>query len=164
VPEGSVVTSRAAVAAGLLGDSLSAAPQRATLAVAAAVTLLAALGFAAAAAATLRERRNRRMLLKALGVPVASQTRQLCAEELLLSVPAAIAGLLAGIGLSHLLVSVLVLTPGGAAPVPPVTVVVPLGWAALAATVICALPPLVALAAGARRSDAAAALRGAEAT
>jgi hypothetical protein len=164
VPEGSVVTSRGAVTSGLLGDSLSAAPQRATLAVAVAVTLLAAFGFAAAAAATLRERRSRRMVLKALGVPLTSQTRQLCGEELLLSVPAAIAGLLAGIGLSHLLVSVLVLTPGGAAPVPPVTVVVPLGWAAVAAAVICALPPLVALAAAAQRSDAAAALRGAEAT
>jgi hypothetical protein len=164
VPEGSIVTSRTAVAAGLLGDSLSAAPQRATLAVAGAVTLLAALGFAAAAAATLRERRNRRMLLKALGVPLARQTRQLCGEELLLSIPAAVAGLLAGIGLSHLLVSVLVLTPSGAAPVPPVTVQVQLGWAAAAAALICALPPLVALAAGARRSDTAAALRGAEAT
>ncbi|HEX6451940.1 MAG TPA: FtsX-like permease family protein, partial [Trebonia sp.] len=164
VPAGSVVTSRTETAGTLLGDSLSAVPQRAAIGVALAVVLLAILGFAAATAASLRERRSRRSILRAIGVPLAAQTRQLCAEELLLSVPAAGAGLLGGAGLAHLLISGVVLAPDGSAPVPPVTVVIPLGWAVAGAAVICALPPLVALAAGARRPDAAAALRGAEAT
>jgi FtsX-like permease family protein len=164
VPAGAVVTSRAGTAGTLLGDSLSAVPQRAAIGVALAVVLLAIVGFAAATAASLRERRSRRSILRALGVPLAAQTRQLCAEELLLSVPAAGAGLLGGAGLAHLLISGVVLAPDGAAPVPPVTVIIPLGWAVAGAAVICALPPLVALAAGARRPDTAASLRGAEAT
>jgi hypothetical protein len=164
VPEGSVVTSRAGTADTLLGDSLSAVPQRAAIGVAIAVTCLALLGFAAATAASLRERRSRRMMLKAIGVPLGAQTRQLCAEEVLLSVPAAVAGLLGGTGLAHLLISGVVLAPDGSAPVPPVAVVLPLGWALAGAALICALPPLVALAAGARGPEVAPALRGAEAT
>jgi hypothetical protein len=165
VPAGSVVTSRTEVVTGLLGDSLSAAPQRAAFGVAVAVAVLAALGFSIAVAATLRERRGRRLLLKALGVPLRSQAWQLCGEELLLTVPAAVVGLLAGVGLAHLIIAAVVLTPGGTVPMPPVAVVVPLGWAVAAGAAICALPPVVALAAGARRRyDAAAALRGAEAT
>lgn len=163
VPAGSIVTSQASVAAGLLDDPLARIPQRAALGVAVAVTLLAALGFAAASAATLRDRRGRRVLLKALGVPLPAQTGQLCGEELLLAIPAAGAGLLAGIALSHLLISVLVLTPAGAAPVPPVAVIVPLGWAVAAAAAICAIPPLLAFTAGDRRQNPAAALREAEA-
>ena len=122
------------------------------------------LGFAVSVAASMRERRARSALLKALGVPMSAQVRQLCAEELLLSIPAALAGLAAGVGLAHLLISAVVLTPGGTAPVPPVLPEVPLGWAAVLAAGICVLPAVVALAAGARRDDTAAQLRGAEAT
>jgi hypothetical protein len=164
VPADGVVTGRAAVTAGLFGDSLTAAPQQAALAVGVAVTLLAVLGFAVSVAASLRERRARSALLKALGVPMSAQVRQLCAEELLLSIPAGLAGLAAGVGLAHLLISAVVLTPGGTTPVPPVLPEVPLGWAALLAAGICVLPAVVALAAGARRDDTAAQLRGAEAT
>jgi len=164
VPADAVVTDRAAVTADLFGDSLTAAPQQAALAVAIAVTLLAVLGFAVSVAASLRERRARSALLKALGVPLAAQVRQLCAEELLLSIPAGLVGLAAGVGLAHLLTSAVVLTPGGTTPVPPVVPEVPLGWAALLAAGICLLPAAVALAAGARRDDTAAQLRGAEAT
>jgi len=164
VPADAVVTDRAAVTADLVGDSLTAAPQQAALAVAVAVTLLAVLGFAVSVAASLRERRARSALLKALGVPLPAQVRQLCAEELLLSIPAGLAGLVAGVGLAHLLISAVVLTPGGTTPVPPVVPEVPLGWAAVLAAGICLLPAAVALAAGARRDDTAAQLRGAEAT
>ena len=164
VPADAVVTDRAAVTAGLFGDSLTAAPQQAALAVGVAVTLLAMLGFAVSVAASLRERRARSALLKALGVPMSAQVRQLCAEELLLSIPAALAGLAAGVALAHLLISAVVLTPGGTTPVPPVLPEVPLGWAAVLAAGICVLPAVVALAAGTRRDDTAAQLRGAEAT
>ncbi|MGH3215005.1 MAG: FtsX-like permease family protein [Trebonia sp.] len=164
VPADAVVTDRAAVTAGLFGDSLTAAPQQAALAVGVAVTLLAVLGFAVSVAASLRERRARSALLKALGVPMSAQVRQLCAEELLLSIPAGLAGLAAGAVLAHLLISAVVLTPGGTTPVPPVLPEVPLGWAAVLAAGICVLPAVVALAAGARRDDTAAQLRGAEAT
>jgi hypothetical protein len=164
VPADAVVTDRAAVTAGLFGDSLTAAPQQAALAVGVAVTLLAVLGFAVSVAASLRERRARSALLKALGVPMSAQVRQLCAEELLLSIPAGLAGLAAGAALAHLLISAVVLTPGGTTPVPPVLPEVPLGWAAVLAAGICVLPAVVALAAGARRDDTAAQLRGAEAT
>ena len=164
VPADAVVTDRAAVTAGLFGDSLTAAPQQAALAVGVAVTLLAVLGFAVSVAASLRERRARSALLKALGVPMSAQARQLCAEELVLSIPAALVGLAAGVGLAHLLISAVVLTPGGTTPVPPVVPEVPLGWAAVLAAGICLLPAAVALAAGARRDDTAAQLRGAEAT
>jgi hypothetical protein len=164
IPADAVVTDRAAVTAGLFGDSLTAAPQQAALAVGVAVTLLAVLGFAVSVAASLRERRARSALLKALGVPMSAQARQLCAEELVLSIPAALVGLAAGVGLAHLLISAVVLTPGGTTPVPPVVPEVPLGWAAVLAAGICLLPAAVALAAGARRDDTAAQLRGAEAT
>jgi hypothetical protein len=164
VPADAVVTDRAAVTAGLFGDSLTAAPQQAALAVGVAVMLLAVLGFAVSVAASLRERRARSALLKALGVPMSAQVRQLCAEELLLSIPAGLAGLAAGAVLAHLLISAVVLTPGGTTPVPPVLPEVPLGWAAVLAAGICVLPAVVALAAGARRDDTAAQLRGAEAT
>jgi FtsX-like permease family protein len=164
LPADAVVTDRTAVTADLFGDSLTAAPQQAALAVGVAVTLLAVLGFAVSVAASLRERRARSALLKALGVPMSAQVRQLCAEELLLSIPAGLAGLAAGAALAHLLISAVVLTPGGTTPVPPVQPVVPLGWAAVLAAGISAAPAVVALAAGARRDDTAAQLRGAEAT
>jgi len=163
VPAGAVVTGRAAQAADLLGDSLSAAPQQAGLAVALAAALLAVMGFAASVAATLRDRRTRRVLLNALGVPMPAQARQLCLEELMLSVPAAVAGLLAGIGLARLIIAAVVLTPGGASPVPPVLVRIPLGWAAFLAAAVCAVPVLAALATAAWRPGTAARLRGAEA-
>jgi hypothetical protein len=164
LPAEAVVTDRAAVTAGLFGDSLTAAPQQAALAVGVAVTLLAVLGFAISVAASMRERRARSALLKALGVPMSAQARQLCAEELLLSIPAGLVGLAAGVGLAHLLISAVVLTPGGTTPVPPVVPEVPLGWAAVLAAGICLLPAAVALVAGARGDDTAAQLRGAEAT
>jgi hypothetical protein len=163
VPAGAVVIDRSAQTTDLLGDSLSAAPQQAGLAVALAAALLAVMGFAASVAASLRDRRTRRVLLNALGVPMFAQARQLCLEELMLSVPAAVVGLLAGIGLARLIIAAVVLTPSGASPVPPVLVRIPLGGAVLLAAAVCAVPVLAALAAAARRHDTVAQLRGAEA-
>lgn len=161
LPAGSAVVTRSRQAAALLGDPLPAAPQQADLAVAAAVALLAAVGFAISVAASVRARRGQSALLAALGVGRAAQARALCAEQLMVSVPAAAAGLLAGAGLARLLVPAITLTPAAAAPVPPVLVELPLGRAAALALAVAAIPPLVAAATAARRADPAARLRAA---
>jgi len=144
---------------GLLANSLGSVPQQAGLAVAGAVALLAAVGFAAAVAASVRERRTRHALLAALGVSLPAQARQLCLEELMLSGPAAAAGLLAGFGLAHLLIPSVLKSDQG-----PVPVVVAVPAAAIVALMlaVAALPVLVAAAAMLRRTDTAAGLRGAE--
>ena len=84
---------------------------------------------------------------------------QLCLEQLALSVPAAAAGLLAGIGLAWLMVPAITLTAGATGPVPPALTVVPLGQAAALALIIAALPVAAAALSVARRPDPAAQLR-----
>jgi hypothetical protein len=163
LPAGSAVFTRSRQAAALLSDPLPAAPQQADLAVAAAVALLAAVGFAISVAASVRARRGQSALLAALGVGRAAQVRALCAEQLMVSVPAAAAGLLAGAGLARLLVPAITLTPAASAPVPPVLVELPLGRAAVLALAVAAIPALAAAATAARRADPAARLRAAEA-
>jgi len=56
------------------------------------------------------------------------------------------------------------LTGGAAAPFPPVRVVVPLGWTALLALAVAAVPVLTAAVAAAYHPDPAAQLRAGEAT
>ncbi len=163
VPPGSSVVYRAQVLAALLGNSLSAAPQQAVLAIAIAAALLAVLGFSVSVAASVRERRTQSAVLSALGVSKAAQARQLCLEELLLSGPAAVIGLVLGAGLAHLLVPAVTLTASAAIPVPPPLIELPLAWAAGLVVTITAIPVLVAAASVARRSDPAARLRAAEA-
>jgi FtsX-like permease family len=163
LPPGSTVTVRARVAAGLTADPLAASPQQALLAVAGAVALLAAAGFGVSVAASVRERRVQHALLAALGVSQRGQARALCLELLLLSVPAAAAGLVAGAGLARLLVPAVTLTPAGTVPVPPPLVQLPLGWAAALALAVAALPVAATAATIARRPDPAAQLRSAEA-
>jgi hypothetical protein len=163
MPPGSAVTDRAGQASALLGDSLSATPQQAGLAVAAAAGLLAVVGFSVSVAASLRGRRTQSALLSALGVLRFAQAGQLCLEELMLSLPAAAVGLLAGAGLAHLIIPAVTLTPAATAPVPPVLVEVPLGWVALLAVAVAVIPVLAAAATVARRPDPAARLRLAEA-
>lgn len=164
MPPGSAVTDRASQASALLGGSLSAVPQQAGLAVAAAAALLAMVGFSVSVAASLRGRRTQSALLTAFGVSRSAQARQLCLEELMLSLPAAAAGLLAGAGLAHLLIPAVTLTPAATAPVPPVLVEVPLGWVAGLAVAVAVIPVLVAAVSVARRPDPAARLRLAEAS
>jgi ABC-type antimicrobial peptide transport system permease subunit len=163
VASGAPVTCGARRAAGLLSDPVSAAPQQAALAVAAAAALLAAIGFAVSIAAGLRSRRPQNAMLAALGVSRSAQARQLCLEELMLCLPAAAAGLLAGTWLAHLLIPAVTITAAATAPVPPALVEVPLGWAIGLAVAVAVIPVLVAAATVARRPDPAVQLRAAEA-
>ena len=163
LPPGSAVTSAAGVAAGLLSDPLSAVPQQALLAVAVAAAVLASAGFCVAIAAGVRERRAESALLAALGVPPRAAAGQLCLEKLMLSLPAAAAGLVLGVVLAELLVPAITLTSSATTPVPPV--LIEFSWVPTLALAlaVAVLPVLAAALTIARRPDAAAALRAAEA-
>ncbi len=162
LPAGSSVTSRDELVAGLLGNPLSAAPQQAVLAVAIAAALLAIAGFFVSIAANVAQRRQESALLAALGVTQRSQAGQLCTQELMLSVPAALAGLLLGGVLTVLLVPAVTLTPAATAPVPPALTTFAWAGALGLAALVVLLPVLVAAATAARTADPAATLRTAE--
>ena len=163
LPSGSAVTSQAALAAGLLGNPLSTVPQQALLAVALAAAVLAVTGFCVSIAAGVRLRRAENALLAALGVAPRSAAWQLCLEKLMLSLPSAVAGLVLGAVLAELLVPAITLTSSATTPVPPV--LIEFGWAVILplAVVVAVLPVLAAALTIARRPDAAAELRAAEA-
>jgi hypothetical protein len=163
LPAGSAVATRARATTALLTNPLSVAPQQAALAIAAASALLAVVGFSVSVAASLRARRVQRAVLTALGVSRAGLASQLCLEQLMLSLPAAGAGLLAGVLIAHLVVPAVTLTTAATLPVPPVLVEVPLGWAALLALAVTAIPVAVAAVTVALRPDPASQLRTAEA-
>jgi ABC-type antimicrobial peptide transport system permease subunit len=153
------VTDRASQQAVLLGNPLLRAPRQAMLAVGLAALLLGVLGFSISVAASLRSRRTQSAVFAALGVGRRAQAGQLCLEQCALSVPAAVAGLLAGIGLAELIVPPLTLTAGAADPVPVPLTVVPLGLAAALALVTAAMPVAAAALTVARRPDPAVRLR-----
>jgi hypothetical protein len=159
LPRGATATTSARAAAALLGDPLPNVPQLALLLIALAAALVAAIGFVVCVVASITERRLQDALLAALGVGRGARTSQLCLEQLMLSVPAAIAGTLIGVGLARLLVPAVTLTGGAAAPFPPVRVVIPLGWTAVLALVVAAVPVLTAAVAAVYRPDPAAQLR-----
>jgi energy-converting hydrogenase Eha subunit C len=159
LPAGATAATRAGAASVLLGDPLPNVPQLALLVIALAAALLATIGFVVCVVAAVTERRLQDALLAALGVGRGARTSQLCLEQLMLSVPAAIAGALIGVGLARLLVPAVTLTSGAAAPFPPVHVVIPLGWTAVLALVVAAVPVLTAVVAAAHRPDPAAQLR-----
>jgi len=162
LPPGAAVTSRAAMAAGLLDDPLPKAPQLGLLVIVMAAALLACIGFTVSVVAAVRERRHTDALLAAFGVGSAGRAGQLCLEQLMLSLPAAAAGALIGTILAHLLVPAVTLTGGAAVPFPPARVVVPLGPLALLALAVAAVPVLAAAATAAYRPDPAAQLRAGE--
>jgi len=162
VPPASAITSAAAMAAGLLADPLSTVPQQALLAVAVAAALLAVTGFFVSIAAGVRQRREERALLAALGVPPRAAAGQLCLEELMLSVPAALAGLALGTVLAELLVPAITLTSSATMPVPPVLIEVGWSQAVPLALAVAVLPVLAAGLAMIWRPDASARLRAAE--
>ena len=164
LPAGSTVTDRASLQSSLVSNSLSAAPLLEGLAIAAAAAVLAGLGFSVGVVASVRARRSQSALLAALGYSPQAQARGLCLEELMLTVPAALAGLGVGIGLAHLIIPAITLTASATAPVPGVLVEVPLGWAALIALAVVVTPVMIAAIVLARRSDPAAELRAAETT
>jgi predicted lysophospholipase L1 biosynthesis ABC-type transport system permease subunit len=162
LPPGAAVTSRAAMAAGLLDDPLPNVQQLGLLVIVMAAALLACIGFTVSVVAAVRERRLTDALLAALGVGPGGRAGQLCLEQLMLSLPAAAAGALIGTLLARLLVPAVTLTGGAAAPFPPAEVVVPLGPLALLALAVAAVPVLVAAATAAYRPDPAAQLRAGE--
>jgi hypothetical protein len=153
------VTDRASQQAALQHNPLLKAPRQAMLAVGVAAVLLGAGGFSVSVAASLRSRRAQSAVFAALGVGKNAQAGQLCLEQCALSVPAAAAGLLAGIGLAELMVPAITLTVGATQPVPWVLIVVPLGPAVALALVTAAVPVAVAALSILRRPDPAAQLR-----
>jgi len=163
LPPGSTVTSRTALAAATLSDPLSAAPQQALLAVAAAAALLAVTGFWVSIAASVRQRRAENALLAALGVAPRSAAAQLFLEKLLLSVPSAALGLLLGTIVARLLVPAVTLTSTAQLPVPPPVTLFDLPQTIPLAVAVAVLPALAAALVIFRRPDPAAELRAAEA-
>jgi hypothetical protein len=153
------VTGRASQRAALLDNPLLTAPRQALLAIAAAAVLLGAGGFSISVAGSLRSRRTQSAVFAALGVGKNAQAGQLCLEQGAVSLPAAAAGLLAGIGLAQLLVPAITLTADAAAPVPWALVVVPFGPAVALALVTAAVPVAAAALSVLRRPDPAAQLR-----
>jgi FtsX-like permease family len=164
LPPGSAITSSAELADALTADPLSAAPQQALLALAAAAALLAVAGFGVAIAAGVRQRRAENALMAALGVTPRGAAGQLVLEELLLSLPAAALGLLLGAVVAWLLVPAVTLTAAGAEPVPPPLTMFDLAQTIPLALAIAVLPALAAALAIIRRPDPAAELRAAEAS
>lgn len=163
LPTGSDVTSRATVQAATAGDPLSAAPQQALLAIAAAAALLAITGFVVSIASNVRQRRAENALLAALGVAQRSAAAQLFMEKLLLSVPAAALGLVLGTVVARLLVPAVTLTTTAQAPVPPAVTLFDLSQTITLAAAVAVLPVLAAALVVFRRPDPAAELRAAEA-
>jgi FtsX-like permease family len=163
VPASSTIVSQRALARSLLGSSVSDVPQQALLGIALAALLLACTGFCVSIAAGLRQRRAENALLAALGVTPRAAAAQLSLEKFMLSLPAAVAGLLIGAALSTLLVPAITLTDAGTLPVPPV--LVQFGWIPTLATaaVLALVPVLIAALITTRRPDPAAGLRTAEA-
>jgi FtsX-like permease family len=163
LPPGTAVTSRVALTAAALADPLSAAPQQALLAMALAAVLLAVTGFWVSIAADVRQRRAESALLAALGVSQRSAAARLFLEKLLLSVPAALLGLVLGTVVARLLVPAVTLTATAQTPVPPPDTLFDLPQAAALAAVVAVVPALAAAFVVFRRPDPAAELRAAEA-
>ncbi|MFC5661645.1 FtsX-like permease family protein [Kitasatospora misakiensis] len=147
------------VAADLLGDPLSAAPQNALAAIAVVTTALAAIGFGAAGAAAAGQRSRDSALLLALGTPRRRLVRTAAAEQAVLVGLGSVVGLGLGALIVQLIVPLVVLTPAARRPVPEAIVDLPLGTAVLLAAVIAAVPLLSALLGGRRRRDVAQRLR-----
>ncbi len=159
LPGGATVVTRAGLAASLLSDPLAALPQQGLVGVALAAAMLALCGFAVSVAASVAERRPQSAVLSALGVSRAGQTWQLCLEELLLSGPAAVAGLALGAASVALLAPSMTAAAGAGSPIPPV--VTGFAWAAAIplTVVVAVLPVLMAALAMLHRPDPAAQLR-----
>jgi ABC-type antimicrobial peptide transport system permease subunit len=163
LPPGSAVTGAAEATAELTGDPLSAAPQQALLALAAAAALLAITGFWVSIAANVRQRRAENALLAALGVSQRSAALQLFLEKLLLSVPSAVLGVVLGTVVARLLVPAITLTTAATQPVPPPVTLFDLPQTLSLAAAVAILPALATALIMIRRPDPAAELRAAEA-
>jgi hypothetical protein len=162
LPSGATTKSSAALAAATGADPLSAAPQQALLAMAVGAALLAVFGFWVSIAANVRQRRAENAVLSALGVSQRSAAAQLLMEKLLLSVPAAVLGLLLGTVVARLLVPAVTLSPTAQTPVPPPLTMFDLPQTIPLAAAVALLPALAAALVVFRRPDPAAELRAAE--
>jgi hypothetical protein len=162
VPAGTGITSAAALATATASDPLSAAPQQALLAMAAAAAVLAITGFWVSIAADVRRRRGEMALLAALGVTRREAALQLCLEKLLLSLPSAILGVLLGTLVAWLLVPAVTLTSAAQLPTPPAVTVHNLPLVIAFALAVAVLPAVAAALAATRRPDPAGELRAAE--
>jgi hypothetical protein len=162
VPAGTDITSAAGLATATASDTLSAAPQQALLAMAAAAALLAITGFWVSIAADVRRRRGETALLAALGVTRRGAAVQLCLEKLMISLPSAVLGVLLGTLIARLLVPAVTLNPAAQLPTPPAITVDDLPLAIAFALAVTALPAVTAVLAVTRRPDPAAELRTAE--
>ncbi|MEU8437476.1 FtsX-like permease family protein [Streptomyces sp. NPDC029216] len=147
------------ITAGLLDDPLSAGPQSALAALAAACAVLAAIGFATATAAERRVRGREFSVLLALGTPRRSLARAAAAEGGALIVLGTAVGAGLGVALVHLMAPLVVLTPAAHRPFPPVRVDMPFWQTLLTAAAIAAVPLLSAAFSGPRGRDIAARLR-----
>ncbi|MER5730592.1 ABC transporter permease [Streptomyces sp. NPDC002138] len=150
---------REEVAAALLDDPLSTAPQRALAVLALACAVLAAIGFTAAAAAGARERSRESAVLLALGAPRRTLARTAAAEGVILAGIGSAAGVGIGVVLVHLVVPLMVRTPSGQRPSPELLVDLPGGWTLLLTVAIAAVPLLASTFGGRRNRNTAARLR-----
>lgn len=153
---------REEITAGLLDDPLSAGPQSALAALAAACAVLAAIGFATSTAAERRARGREFSILLALGAPRRSLARASFAEGGVLIALGTSVGTGLGVALVHLMAPLIVLTPAAHRPFPPVRVDMPFWQTLLTAAAIAAVPLLSAALGGPRGRDIAARLRPAE--
>jgi ABC-type antimicrobial peptide transport system permease subunit len=163
LPPGSAITGAAEATAALIANPLSAAPQQALLALAAAAALLAITGFWVSIAANVRQRRAETALLAALGISKRSAALQLCLEKLMLSVPSALLGLVLGTAVASLLVPAVTLTAVATQPVPPPLTLFDLPQTLPLAAAVAIVPALATALIMIRRPDPAAELRAAEA-
>ncbi len=163
VPPGSAITGAADAMVALTGNPLSAGPQQALLALAAAAALLAITGFWVSIAANVRQRRAENALLAALGVSQRSAALQLCLEKLLLSVPSAVLGVILGTVVARLLVPAVTLNAAATQPTPPPVTLFDLPQTLSLVAAVAILPALAAALIMIRRPDPAAELRAAEA-
>ncbi len=143
----------------LLDDPLSAGPQSALAALAAACAVLAAIGFATSTAAERRVRGREFSVLLALGTPRRSLALASAAEGGVLIAIGTAVGTGLGIALIHLMAPLVVLTPAAGRPFPPVHVDMPLWQTVLTVAAIAAVPLLSAALSGPRGRDIAARLR-----
>ncbi|CAM5336024.1 FtsX-like permease family protein [Streptomyces avidinii] len=143
----------------LLDDPLSAGPQSALAALAAACAVLAAIGFATSTAAERRVRGREFSVLLALGTPRRSLALASAAEGGVLIAIGTAVGTGLGIALIHLMAPLVVLTPAAGRPFPPVHVDMPFWQTVLTVAAIAAVPLLPAALSGPRGRDIAARLR-----
>ena len=163
LPPGSAITGAAEATAALTGNPLSAVPQQALLALAAAAALLAITGFWVSIAANVRQRRAETALLAALGVSQRRAALQLCLEKLMLSVPSALLGVILGTVVARLLVPAVTLNAAATQPAPPPVTLFDLPQVLPLAAAVAILPALATALIMIRRPDPAAELRAAEA-